>query len=66
MYQQYRKYLFEEDLQAMEIRLIARGFIKVPHMNVELKAKEYRKSFFLSSQKSREDPVGYGIEWMEG
>ncbi|MBP1718796.1 MAG: hypothetical protein H6Q43_2234 [Deltaproteobacteria bacterium] len=65
MYCQYRKYLFEEDLNAMEIRLVARGFNKVNDMNAELKVREYRVSFISGIQKSREDPIGYGIEWRE-
>ncbi len=66
MFQQYREFSFESELKEMEIRLIARGFNKLLDNCADLKAKEYKIIYFFGANGSNQEPLRYGIEWMEG
>ena len=66
MFQQYREFPFEDELKEMEIRLVARGFKKAIDGHSCLKPKEYRVICYFGAQESVQEPLRYGIEWMEG
>ncbi len=66
MFQQYREFSFEPELKEMEIRLISRGFNKAIDNYVHLKSKEYKIIYYFGAYGSSQEPLRYGIEWMEG
>ncbi len=66
MFQQYREFPFESELKEMETRLTARGFKKVIDNLVNLSSKEYKIIYHFGAYGSSQEPLRYGIEWMEG
>ena len=66
MFQQYREFPFESELKEMEIRLIARGFNKALDNHAHPKSREYKIIYHFGIQGSSQEPLRYGIEWMEG
>ncbi len=66
MFQQYREFSFEPELKEMEIRLTARGFKKVINNHSNLSSKEYKIIYYFGAYGSNQEPLRYGIEWMEG
>ena len=66
MFQQYREFPFEDELKEIETRLIARGFKKALEGRSSLNPKEYRVKAHFGTQASTQEPLRYGIEWMEG
>jgi hypothetical protein len=65
MFKQYRDFSFESELKELEKRLIARGFSKVNDNYDSLKAKEYSLFFDCGTQGSAQEPLRYGIKWVE-
>ena len=66
MFQQYREFPFESELKEMETRLTARGFNKLLDNHSHLKPKEYKIIYHFGAYGSSQEPLRYGIEWMEG
>ena len=66
MFRQYREYPFESELKEVETRLIARGFNKAPNNHDRLKSKEYKIIYHFGAKGSSQEPLRYGIEWIEG
>ncbi len=66
MFQQYREFPFEIELKEMEMRLKARGFKKVINNHGNLSSKEYKIIHYFGAYGSKQEPLRYGIEWMEG
>ena len=66
MFQQYREFPFESELKEMKIRLIARGFSEALDSHAHLKSKEYKIIYHFGAKGSCQEPLRYGIEWMEG
>ncbi len=66
MLHQYREFSFKSDLNEMEMRLIARGFGKVLDNHGDLKPNEYSLFYFYGTQESTQEPLRYGIKWVEG
>ncbi len=66
MFQQYRDFPFEDERKEIEVRLIARGFKKAGEEQIGLKPREYRILHHFGVQGPAQEPLRYGIEWMEG
>jgi hypothetical protein len=66
MFQQYREFPFESELKEMEMRLIARGFNKTMDNHQQLEVKEYSLFYINGVRGSSQEPLRYGIKWVEG
>jgi len=66
MFQQYREFPFESELKEMEMRLIARGFNKTIDNHHQPEPKEYSLFYIYGAHGPSQEPLRYGIKWVEG